>query len=162
MTESRKSSQTVRQPKHIQSITSRTARSHVTPAEALAIVRNLFPPAPPIVQPVRRLKAHALDEAGSIFVAVAGIERAGFAAYYSDRRRAVAIRITNATAVDTPLPLSAVAQRRPPQSVRYFYAAPESRHCWRAFAQALRVDDPEHRNSFRLTDRANDGVGWRL
>jgi GNAT superfamily N-acetyltransferase len=39
----------------------------VTPVEALAIVRNLFPPAPAVIPPVRHIKAHLLDETDPIF-----------------------------------------------------------------------------------------------
>ena len=54
------------------------------PAEALAIVRNLFPPTPQIVPPVRRVKAHVLDEADSIFDSF----RAGYGgSVFDDRLR---------------------------------------------------------------------------
>jgi L-amino acid N-acyltransferase YncA len=39
----------------------------VTAAEALEIVRNLFPPAPVVIPPVRHVKAHLLNETDSIF-----------------------------------------------------------------------------------------------
>jgi hypothetical protein len=43
------------------------ARRVVTAVEALSIVRNLFPPAPVVIPPVRRVKVHALNERDSIF-----------------------------------------------------------------------------------------------
>jgi len=53
------------------------------------------------------------------FAAVAGIRRAGFATYYTNRRRAVAIRVAKPVRFSAPVPLSSIGERRPPQSFRY-------------------------------------------
>jgi predicted transcriptional regulator len=53
------------------------------------------------------------------YSAVAGIDRTGYSDYYSDRERAVAIRVSSVQRFDAPLPLSAVGEQRPPQSFRY-------------------------------------------
>jgi predicted transcriptional regulator len=53
------------------------------------------------------------------YAAVAGIARAGFAAYYTNRRQAVAIGIRKVVKLRAPVPLSAIGERRPPQSFRY-------------------------------------------
>jgi predicted transcriptional regulator len=53
------------------------------------------------------------------YAAVAGIARSGFAAYYTDRQHAVAIKVGKTVRFASPLPLSSVGERRPPQSFRY-------------------------------------------
>jgi predicted transcriptional regulator len=56
------------------------------------------------------------------YAAVAGIARAGFTAYYTNRRRAVAIKVAKPVRFTSPVPLSSIGERRPPQSFRYLPA----------------------------------------
>ena len=56
------------------------------------------------------------------FATVGGIARAGFAAYYTNRRRAVAITVAKPVRFRSPVQLSSIGERRPPQSFRYMPA----------------------------------------
>jgi len=53
------------------------------------------------------------------YAPVAGIAYDGFSAYYTNRRRAVAIKVGKIVRFKSPLPLSSIDERRPPQSFRY-------------------------------------------